>query len=111
MNTTDSRVELSWDAEVSPTLRRLPQETRSRILTRLDGRLVGGAVTVVASEFRSQRRNRDAARARMAALLREAVAPPATPRRPTRPTRASKQRRLDAKKHRSQIKRFRRVDE
>ena len=76
-------------------------------LRHLDGRLVGGRVVVVASEHRSQHRNRVAARERLAALLREAVAPPPPPRRPTRPTRSSQRRRLDAKRRRGETKALR----
>lgn len=107
VNTTDSRVELSFDIASSPSV---PQWLRARALERLAGRLVDGVLTVAASEHRAQRANREAARERMAALLREAVAPPPPPRRPTRPSRAAKQRRLDEKKRRSQRKRDRRVD-
>jgi ribosome-associated protein len=78
------------------------------MLTRLEGRLVDGVVTVVASEHRAQLANRRAARERMAALLTEAAAPPPRPRRPTKPSRASDQRRLDAKRRRSETKQGRR---
>jgi ribosome-associated protein len=54
--------------------------------------------------------NRDAARARLAALLREATAPPPPPRVPTKPTRGAKERRLEGKRRRAQIKRNRRYD-
>jgi len=64
-------------------------------------------VTVVASEHRSQHRNRVAARERLADLLREALAPPPPPRRSTRPTRGSKERRLQAKKERARTKALR----
>jgi ribosome-associated protein len=78
---------------------------RGRVLRVLDSRLVGGRLLVVAaSEHRQQRRNRVAARERMADLLREAMAPPPAPRRATRPTRGSKERRLTAKKHRGETK-------
>ncbi|BCL16162.1 alternative ribosome rescue aminoacyl-tRNA hydrolase ArfB [Micromonospora sagamiensis] len=107
VNTTDSRVELSFDVAASPSL---PPYLRERALQRLAGRLVDGVLTVAASEHRAQLANREAARERMAALLREAVAPPPPSRRPTRPSRAAKQRRLDEKKRRSQVKRNRRVD-
>ncbi|SCL20202.1 alternative ribosome rescue aminoacyl-tRNA hydrolase ArfB [Micromonospora inyonensis] len=107
VNTTDSRVELSFDVATSPSL---PPYLRERALQRLAGRLVDGVLTVAASEHRAQLANREAARERMAALLREAVAPPPPSRRPTRPSRAAKQRRLDEKKRRSQVKRNRRVD-
>jgi ribosome-associated protein len=104
VNTTDSRVELSVDLVASPSL---PERLRERVLGALAGRLVDGVLTVTASEHRAQLDNRRAARERMAALLREAAAPPAAPRRPTRPTRGSKERRLAGKKRRGEIKRGR----
>ncbi|NIL59085.1 alternative ribosome rescue aminoacyl-tRNA hydrolase ArfB [Salinispora arenicola] len=107
VNTTDSRVELSLDLAASPSL---PEPLRARALDRLAGRLVNGVLTVTASEHRAQLANREAARERMAALLREAIAPPPKRRRPTRPSRAAKERRLAEKKRRSQRKRDRRVD-
>jgi len=107
VNTTDSRVELSFDVAGSPTL---PEFLRARAAERLAGRLVDGVITIAASEHRAQLANREAARARLAALLRDAVAPPPPPRRPTKPSRGAKQRRLDEKKRRSQRKRDRRVD-
>ncbi|MEU5550754.1 alternative ribosome rescue aminoacyl-tRNA hydrolase ArfB [Micromonospora sp. NPDC047793] len=107
VNTTDSRVELSFDLAGSPSL---PESLRTRALERLAGRLVDGVLTIAASEHRAQLANREAARERLAALLREAVAPPPPPRRPTRPSRAAKERRLAEKKRRSQRKRDRRAD-
>jgi ribosome-associated protein len=107
VNTTDSRVELSFDVAGSSVL---PEWARDRITERLAGRLAGGVVTVTASEQRSQLANRQAARARLAALLREAVAPPQRPRVPTRPGRAANERRLEAKRSRAAIKRARRSD-
>jgi len=104
VNTADSRVELSFDLARSPAF---PPHLKERAERRLSGRLVDGVLTVVASEHRSQLRNRDAARARLAATLREALAPDAPPRRPTRPTAGSKRRRLDAKARRSATKRLR----
>jgi ribosome-associated protein len=105
VNTTDSRVELSFDVARSPAL---PEATRARMLTRLEARLVDGVVTVVASEHRAQLANRRAARERLTALLVEAAAPPPRKRRPTKPSRAAKQRRLDDKKRRSETKQGRR---
>jgi ribosome-associated protein len=105
VNTTDSRVELSFDVARSPSL---PETTRARMLARLDGRLVDGVVTVAASEHRAQLANRRAARERLTALLTEAAAPPPRKRRPTKPSRAANQRRLDAKKRRGQTKQSRR---
>lgn len=101
VNTTDSRVELWWDPETSQAL--TPTQ-RARATSGLAPHLVGGRVRVVASEHRSQRRNRRAARERLATLLREALAPPAPARRATRPTRGSQRRRIEAKRHRAQIK-------
>jgi ribosome-associated protein len=105
VNTTDSRVELSFDVAGSPSL---PDHLRARALERLAGRLVDGVLTIVASEHRAQLANREAARARLVALLRDAVAPPGPARRPTKATRGSKERRLGAKKRRSEIKKHRR---
>jgi ribosome-associated protein len=107
VNTADSRVELSFDVEHSPAL---PQWARARALERLAGRLAGGVLTVAASEQRSQLANRQAARARLAALLRAAVAPPQRQRVPTRPSRAANERRLAAKRSRGAVKRTRRYD-
>jgi ribosome-associated protein len=101
VNTTDSRVELSFDVGRSPSL---PETTRARMLTRLEGRLVDGVLTVAASEHRAQLANRRAARERLAELLTTAAAPPPRKRRPTKPSRAANQRRLDAKKRRSETK-------
>ncbi|MCB8956896.1 MAG: aminoacyl-tRNA hydrolase [Nocardioides sp.] len=100
VNTTDSRVELEYDVAASAAL---SDAQRARLLARLPT----ARIRVVASEHRSQTRNRAAARERLAAQLREGLAPPPPPRRPTRPTRGSQQRRLDAKKQRGQTKALR----
>lgn len=105
VNTTDSRVELSWDLAASTAL---PPALRERALARLGGRLVDGVLTVSASENRSQLRNREAARERLAELVRAGIAPPQRARRPTRPGRAAERRRLDAKSRRAGTKRLRR---
>jgi ribosome-associated protein len=105
VNTTDSRVELVFDLARS---RSLPEGLRRRALERLAPQLVAGVLVVVALEHRSQWRNRQAARLRLAALLRQAMAPPPPPRRPTRPSRGSVQRRLVAKRLRGAIKSARR---
>ena len=107
VNTADSRVELSFDVEHSAVL---PVWARARITERLAGRLAGGVLTVVASEQRYQLANRQNARARLAALLQEAVAPPQRRRVPTRPSRGANERRLEGKRNRSAIKRGRRRD-
>jgi len=107
VNTADSRVELSFDVGRSVAL---PEWARDRITERLAGRLAGGVLTVAASEQRSQLANRQGARARLASLLRDAVAPPQRPRVPTRPGRGANERRLEAKRQRAAIKRGRRID-
>ncbi|WP_346623409.1 alternative ribosome rescue aminoacyl-tRNA hydrolase ArfB [Blastococcus montanus] len=105
VNTADSRVELS----VSPLdLPGLTDPQRARLAARLGPRLVDGVLTIAASEHRQQLRNRQAARERLAAVLRAALAPPAPARRRTKPTRGSKERRIEAKKQRGQLKKQRR---
>lgn len=106
VNTSDSRVELLFDVAGSPTL---SEHLRDRLLERLAGRLSeDGVLVVVAADERSQLANRQAARKRLALLLRTALAPPPPPRRPTRPSRSSKRRRVDAKVARGRTKTLRR---
>jgi len=104
VNTTDSRVELSFDVAASPSI---PEPLRDRVLDRLGSRLVEGVLTIAASEHRSQLQNREAARGRLVALLLEASSPPPAKRRPTKPSRGSKERRLASKKRRADVKRGR----
>ncbi len=106
VNTTESRVELSYDLAGSDAL---PPALKERAVQALAGRLVNGVVTVTASEHRSQLRNRQAAAGRMSALLTEATAPPPRRRCPTRPSRAARERRLADKQRRAQVKRLRRA--
>lgn len=106
VNTADSRVELSFDVARSPAL---PEWARSRALERLASRLADGVLTVASSGERSQLMNRQEARARLAALLRDAVAPPPRPRVATKPTRGARERRLQDKKRRSDTKRNRQL--
>ena len=105
VNTTDSRVELGFDVAGSPSL---PEHLRTRAMYRLRHRLVDGVLTIAASEYRSQHRNREAARTRLVDVLTKALAPPAPKRRPTKPTRGARERRLAGKKRRSQTKAMRR---
>jgi ribosome-associated protein len=108
VNTADTRVELSFDVEHSAAL---PEYARARVRERLAGRLSDdGVLTVVASEQRSQLQNRRAARGRLAAQLREAIAPPPRQRVPTRPGRGAKERRIAEKRQRGAVKRGRRLD-
>ena len=102
VNTTDSRVELSWDVAASPSI---PEWLRERLLSRL----VDGVLTVVASERRAQLTNRNTARERLASVLRAAAEPPPPRRRPTKPSRGAKERRLAEKKRHSAKKRTRRT--
>jgi ribosome-associated protein len=104
VNTTDSRVELSFDLARSPSV---SDDLRARALARLANRLVDGVLTVVAAEHRSQLRNREAARDRLAATLRGATAADPPVRRPTKPSKGAKRRRLDEKTRRGRIKRLR----
>lgn len=101
-NRTESAVELRYavsDSEV------FPPRLRDRIIDRH-----GDPVIVVASDSRSQWRNRALARQRLQEVLQEAIKPPPR-RRPTRPTRASKRRRLEAKRRRSEKKNLRKKPE
>jgi ribosome-associated protein len=108
VNTTDSRVELSLD--VARTTALGPVQ-RARALDRLADRLVDGVLTIVASEHRSQLRNREAAMERLSEILRAAVAAPPRRRRPTRPGRAAVERRLADKRRRATTKKLRRADD
>jgi ribosome-associated protein len=106
VNTADSRVELSFDVAQSPSV---PEHLRTRMLARLSNRLVGGVVTIAASEYRAQLANRQAARERLAALLRQAAEPPPPERRAKKPSRGARERRITAKKQRSATKQGRRT--
>jgi ribosome-associated protein len=107
VNTSDSAAELSFDVARSTAL---PRAYKDRALQRLAGRLVGGVLTIRAEEHRSQLRNREAAKARLSALLAEATTPPPAPRRPTKPSRRVQQRRLEGKRRRGALKRGRSGD-
>jgi ribosome-associated protein len=97
-------VELSFDVAASPAV---PEDLRAVLLERLGARLTAGVLSLVVSESRSQWRNRQIARRRLAAVLAEALRPRRS-RRPTRPSRAARLRRLAEKRHRSEAKRRRR---
>jgi ribosome-associated protein len=105
VNTSDSRVELSWNVAGSAVL---SDAQRLLLNERLGRRLIAGVVTVTASERRSQLRNRELALAKLSALVAEGLAPGAVRRRATKPTRGSNRRRLAAKEQRSATKRQRR---
>lgn len=104
VNTSDSRVELSWNVGNSAAL---SDGQRLVLVTRLAPRLIAGVITVSASERRSQLRNREIALAKLSDLVAAALAPEGAPRRPTKPTRGSNRRRLAAKEQRAATKRQR----
>jgi ribosome-associated protein len=107
VNTSSTRIELLWNVATSQAL---DEEARARVSAKLASRLDGeGNVRVVSSARRSQVQNREAAEARLAELLRAALAVPRR-RKPTRPTRAAKEARLGDKRKRSETKRQRRSD-
>lgn len=101
VNTSDSRVEVSWNVAESTAI---SESVRRRIVRRLAGRLVGGCVVITASEHRGQLANRRAALARLADTVRAAAAPPPRPRRATKPSKGAVERRLRSKHRRSQVK-------
>ncbi len=104
VNTTDSRIQLRWNLETSQAI---TEPQRHRLRRVLASRLTDGGDLLLASEtHRSQRRNREEVAQRLAALLREALIPP-KPRRKTKPTRASRERRLQDKKKRADVKKGR----
>ena len=104
VNKTSSRVEIFWNVLSS---RVLTDEQRSRLREKLSSRLTTeGSIRVVASDSRSQTRNRELAEERLADLIARSLIVPKK-RRPTKPTRASREARLDAKKKQSSKKRQR----
>ena len=101
VNKVATAVELRFDAANSPSL---PDDVRARLLARRDRRITSDGVIVInAQRFRTQDRNREDARERLAALVQAALKAPVK-RVPTKPTRASKERRLTGKRERSQVK-------
>jgi ribosome-associated protein len=105
VNTSSTRIELLWNVRESPVL---GDEARARAIAKLGARIDGeGWLRVVSSERRSQAQNREAAEARLVALVDRALVVPKR-RKPTKPSRGAKQARLDAKKRRGDTKRQRR---
>jgi len=106
VNKVSTAVQLRFDARGSASL---PEDVRARLLKLGGHRLTqDGVVVITAQEHRSQDRNRAAAREILFDLIRRASIAPIK-RRPTRPTLGSKERRLEAKTHRSGIKAGRRA--
>lgn len=106
VNTSDTRVELTWSLTDTSVL---TPEQKQRAAVTLRHRLIDGSITVVSSQYRSQHRNREAARTRLQDLVAAAAVPPKN-RRTTRPTRGSVRRTAESKKRRSQTKQGRRGD-
>jgi ribosome-associated protein len=104
VNKVATKVELRWSPTGSDAL--APWQ-RQRILERLASRLVGdGDLVVTCDEFRTQGRNRDGARDKLAAMLAAALVRP-KPRKKTRPTRSSVRKRVEKKRQRSELKKRR----
>ena len=105
VNTSSTRVELTWDVAGSPTL---SEDQRRHLLARLAIRLDGaGRLRVVSSATRSQLRNREDATERLREVVASALVVPKKRKR-TRPTRAAKAARLESKRRRAATKRDRR---
>lgn len=104
VNKVATAVELRFDVAGSPSL---PEAVRERLLARRDRRVTDEGVLVISAQrFRTQERNRQDARERLAAFIETGLRAP-KPRVPTKPSRAAKKRRLEAKRERSTIKRGR----
>ncbi len=104
VNKVATAVELRFDIAASPSL---PEAVRERLLAKRDRRVTDEGVLVISAQrFRTQERNRQDARERLAAFIESGLRAPKN-RVPTKPSRAAKARRLDAKRERSTIKRGR----
>jgi ribosome-associated protein len=106
VNKVSTAVQLRFDARGSHSL---PEPVRERLYKLAGRRITGdGVIVITAARFRSQLRNREDARERLVALIRQAAESP-VPRHKTKPPRASKMHRKEAKRHRSAVKSLRRV--
>jgi ribosome-associated protein len=106
VNKVSTAVQLKFDARLSPSL---PSQVKARLAQVAGRRMTDeGVIVITAARFRSQSRNREDARERLAELIREAATPP-KPRKATRPTRASRLRRREDKRRRSAVKSLRRA--
>ena len=104
VNKVSTAVELRFDVARSPSL---PEPVRARLLAKRDRRITDDGVLVLSAQrFRTQDRNRQDARERLAAFVASGLHPP-KPRVATKPTRGSRERRLGAKRERGTIKRGR----
>jgi len=105
VNKVATAVQLRFDVANSPSL---PDDVRERLVGLAGRRMTDDGVLIIdARRYRTQKRNRDDARDRLAALIRKAATKPRK-RRKTRPSRASKERRLQTKRHRGETKHRRR---
>lgn len=105
VNTSSTRIELVWNVAESPSL---DEEQRARILEKLANRIsVEGVLALASSATRSQQQNREDVVGRFAELLREALHVPKH-RKKTRPPAGSREKRLQSKRRRSDVKRLRR---
>ncbi len=104
VNKLSTAVQLRFDVRRSPSL---SAAVRARV-ERLAGKRLtrDGVLVITAQRHRTQERNRQDALDRLIELIRRAAVPP-VPRRPTRPTAGSRERRLQSKKQRSNIKGWR----
>ena len=104
-NKSSTRAELRLDVAASSAF---DPDMRRRVLDNLGSAISEGVLTIQVAESRSQWRNRQIARKRLAETLRNAMKPPRPKRRPTKPSRGAKERRLAEKRSRSETKRLRR---
>ena len=103
VNKVSTAVELRFDVGASS----LPYDMKQRLIALAGSRMTGDDVLLIDSrEHRTQAQNREAARARLIALLQHAAKRPKT-RRPTKPKRAAKEKRLESKRQRSEVKSLR----
>ena len=105
VNKVATAVQLRFDAASSPSL---PHAVKAKLLRLAGSRAsASGTIIITAERFRTQSRNRADALARLVELVRKA-AQPVKLRRATAPTRAARERRIEEKKRRGDLKRLRR---
>ena len=99
VNTTDSRVELSFNLLLSDVF---PEPLHARALSRLSGEII-----VTSERFKSQLQNRNDARKKLVGILQDGIAAPPPTRRPTRPSKSKVRARLDDKSRQGEKKEMR----
>jgi ribosome-associated protein len=106
VNTSSTRIEVSWDVAASPSL---SPEQRAQLLERLASRLdSAGRLRLVSGGTRSQLRNKEDVTERLQAIITAALEV-RKKRKATKPSRAAKAARLEAKRRRAAIKRHRKA--